>query len=150
MEQPKEKTENIVKKRRRKQSPSSSKSSSSSSSIPLDLTLEILSKLPAESVLRFRCISKLWSSITTDPYFISSFKTRPRLLMLFRKGAKLFAFSLSQHNQNPNKNEGFSYSSSQPIHSYHSEECCFSDKTESVHGLICLQISTYPIIWTLA
>ncbi|KAL0864474.1 hypothetical protein Bca101_043592 [Brassica carinata] len=145
MEQQEEKTENINTKRR-KQSPSSSKLSSSS--IPLDLTLEILSKLPVESVMRFRCVSKVWSSITTDPYFISSFKTRPRLLMFYRKGAKLFVFSLSQ---NPNKNEGFSYSSSQPIDSYHityPENCCVSDSTESVHGLICFQISTNPIIWS--
>lgn len=33
--------------------------------IPLDLTREILLRLPARSLVRFRCISKLWSSLTT-------------------------------------------------------------------------------------
>ncbi|CAA7055536.1 unnamed protein product [Microthlaspi erraticum] len=33
--------------------------------IPLDLTVEILKKLPTKSLMRFRCVSKLWSSIIT-------------------------------------------------------------------------------------
>ncbi|KAF8055017.1 hypothetical protein N665_1305s0004 [Sinapis alba] len=42
--------------------------------IPLDLTLEILSRLPTKSIARFLCVSKLWSSFTTTlPSFINSF-----------------------------------------------------------------------------
>ncbi|CAF1709592.1 unnamed protein product [Brassica napus] len=33
--------------------------------IPLDLALEILSRLPAKSIMRYRCLSKLWSSSIT-------------------------------------------------------------------------------------
>ncbi|KAG2242786.1 hypothetical protein Bca52824_095371, partial [Brassica carinata] len=47
-------------------------------SIPLDVISEILSKLPTKSVGRFRCVSKLWSSVTTDPYFINRFETQSR------------------------------------------------------------------------
>ena len=56
---------------------------------PLDLTREILLRLPAKSLVRFRCVSKLWSSLTTESYFIKSFTTRsssrPRLLLSFGK-----------------------------------------------------------------
>ncbi|XP_024006103.1 putative F-box protein At4g21240 [Eutrema salsugineum] len=44
--------------------------------IPLDLIQDILLRLPAKSAARFRCVSKLWSFITTRPYFISSFVTQ--------------------------------------------------------------------------
>ncbi|CAL2268061.1 unnamed protein product [Prunus armeniaca] len=36
-----------------------------------DVLLEILSKLPAKSVLRFRCVSKEWYGLTKSSYFIA-------------------------------------------------------------------------------
>uniref|UniRef100_M4D343 Uncharacterized protein n=1 Tax=Brassica campestris TaxID=3711 RepID=M4D343_BRACM len=56
--------------------------------IPLDLTLDMLSRLPPKSIARFLCVSKLWSSFTTLPSFINSFASRsssqpPRLLLTF-------------------------------------------------------------------
>lgn len=45
--------------------------------IPLDLTVEILKKLPTKSLMRFRCVSKLWSSIISSRKdFIDSIVTR--------------------------------------------------------------------------
>ncbi|CDY24359.1 BnaA07g02840D [Brassica napus] len=72
-------------------------------SIPTDLTIEILSRLPEKSVARFSCVSKLWSSITSDPSF-----PRSRLLLCFQKHNDLFVSSIPHHNQNSNR----SYSSS--------------------------------------
>ncbi|CAH8262812.1 unnamed protein product [Arabidopsis lyrata] len=46
---------------------------SNTESIPLDLTIEILKRLPAESIFRFRCVSKQWCSITCSRHFIDSF-----------------------------------------------------------------------------
>ncbi|XP_024006236.1 putative F-box protein At1g47730 [Eutrema salsugineum] len=148
MKQREEKTENIKRKRRRQSS--SSSLLNSTSSLPLDIASEILLKLPAKSVLRFRCVSKLWSSIITEPNFTDSFQTRrpKRLLLFFKEGERFFVFSLPQHNPNPN--ESYSYYSSQPIDSYHMtypKRCSFTMKTESVHGLICFQRSANPIVW---
>uniref|UniRef100_A0A6N2NFF7 F-box domain-containing protein n=1 Tax=Salix viminalis TaxID=40686 RepID=A0A6N2NFF7_SALVM len=57
------------------------RSSSSSSSresvntnrqqIPEDVILDILSRLPAKSVVRFRRVSRTWCSFTHDPFFAS-------------------------------------------------------------------------------
>ncbi|KAG7642996.1 F-box domain [Arabidopsis suecica] len=37
--------------------------------IPYDLVLEILLKLSAKSIARFRCVSKLWDSTFRSRYF---------------------------------------------------------------------------------
>ncbi|KAH0857439.1 LOW QUALITY PROTEIN: hypothetical protein HID58_085700, partial [Brassica napus] len=110
--------------------------------LPTDLTTETLLRLPEKSVARFSCVSKLWSSITTDPSFISLFETRSprqRLLLCFQKYAKLFVSSIPQHTQNSNR----SYSSSLSFDHHHITS---SSSTESVHGLICFE-SEKPIVW---
>ncbi|CAL9218010.1 unnamed protein product [Arabidopsis halleri] len=116
----------------------------------LDLISEILLRLPEKSVARFRCVSKLWLSITTDPYFIKLFETRyprPSLLLCFTEYEKLFVSSIPQHHhslQDSNK----SYSSSQSIDRYHLKFPLHNNfpPTESVHGLICFQESATPIV----
>ncbi|CAA7048447.1 unnamed protein product [Microthlaspi erraticum] len=150
MEKQEEMMTRKIKRRRREREPSSL--SQSTTYVPLHLIPEILAKLPAKSVLRFRCVSKLCSSITTDPDFIKSFEahssTRPRLLVCSKEGDKLSVSSLSQQNQNRNKSR--SYSSSQPIESYHMtypNNYPITIKTESVHGLICFYNLTTLVVW---
>ncbi|CAA7061281.1 unnamed protein product [Microthlaspi erraticum] len=62
-------------------------------SIPNDLLLEILSRLPWKSISRFRCVSKLWGSMLRGPYFTELFLkrswSRPRLF-----------FAAFEYNQN--------------------------------------------------
>ncbi|CAF2027163.1 unnamed protein product [Brassica napus] len=73
-------------------------------SIPIDLIIEILSKLPFKSIARFSCVSKPWRSMLASPYFKKLFFTsspaRPRLLFsVQRDGNDLCFFSSSQpHN----------------------------------------------------
>ncbi|CAA7055308.1 unnamed protein product [Microthlaspi erraticum] len=145
MEQQEERREKVyVPEKRRRQS-------KSTLSFPLDLTSEILLRLPEKSVARFGCVSKLWLSITTDPYFINSFEARlpkPTVLLCFKEGNKLFVSSIPQHDH-LFKEESSSYSSSQPIYRYHMEFPKISNvpPTESVKGLICFQESAAPIVW---
>ncbi|CAH8271905.1 unnamed protein product [Arabidopsis lyrata] len=78
----------------------------STKNIPFDLTLEILSKLPAKSLIRFQAVSKLWFSIIRSKDFTDSFltrsKTRPRLLFTFKHfdSRKRFIFSAPEHDNN--------------------------------------------------
>ncbi|KAJ4917705.1 putative F-box protein [Raphanus sativus] len=131
MDQQEETTEQINKKRRIQ----------STLSFPLDLISEILSKLPAKSVGRFRCVSKLGSSITTDPYFINKFETRSTkekqsLLVTFKRGDRLFVFSIPQDRQSSDEPHTIP---SQAVHSYnmtYPKSCSFMPGV-SVHGLIC-------------
>lgn len=71
--------------------------------IPLDLVLDILSRLPAKPLLRFQAVSKLWFSIIRSKDFVDTFltrsKTRPRLLLTFKHldSRKRFIFSAPEH-----------------------------------------------------
>ncbi|CAH8280588.1 unnamed protein product [Arabidopsis lyrata] len=43
--------------------------------ITLDLQIEILTRLPAKSLMRFKCVSKLWSSLILSRYFSNCYLT---------------------------------------------------------------------------
>ncbi|KAL1219576.1 F-box protein [Cardamine amara subsp. amara] len=70
-------------------------------SIPEELILEILSRLPAKSATRFHSVSKLWASMLSRPYFKELFLTRssaqPLLLFAIEKNGLWSIFSLPQH-----------------------------------------------------
>ncbi|RID51339.1 hypothetical protein BRARA_H02011 [Brassica rapa] len=106
--------------------------------IPLDLTLDMLSRLPPKSIARFLCVSKLWSSFTTLPSFINSFASRsssqpPRLLLTFT------------HLEAHTSREAL-HGSYPPYHSYHMPNPKYSVITlsESVQGLILLKDLVLP------
>ncbi|XP_030467297.1 putative F-box protein At3g16210 [Syzygium oleosum] len=39
--------------------------------LPSDVMVKILACLPARSLVRFRCVSKLWRSLFSEPYFVA-------------------------------------------------------------------------------
>ncbi|ESQ54194.1 hypothetical protein EUTSA_v10027600mg [Eutrema salsugineum] len=115
-----------------------------------DLIWEVLSRLPSKSIVQSRCVSKLCSSITTQPGFIRSFAARssesPCLLILFKDKGNMFVFSLPQqqkHNLNSNNHVAVVDSYSMPCPGkYHFLS------SESVHGLICVEEpSGNPQVW---
>ncbi|KAJ4912822.1 F-box and associated interaction domains-containing protein [Raphanus sativus] len=71
--------------------------------IPNDLIVDIFSRLPAESVARCRCLSKLWGSILHRPYFTELLLTRswarPRLLFALKRQGSWSFYSLPQLRQ---------------------------------------------------
>ncbi|CAN8247632.1 unnamed protein product [Cochlearia groenlandica] len=74
--------------------------SSNTISIPDDLVSDILSRLPAKSIARYRCVSKHWASILnrsdlTDNYFTRS-SARPQLLFACEKNGRILFYSSSQ------------------------------------------------------
>ncbi|KAG2290858.1 hypothetical protein Bca52824_037527 [Brassica carinata] len=106
--------------------------------IPLDLTLEILSRLPAKSILRYQCVSKLWSSSMTLPSFINSFTSRstsrlPTLLVTFSSSWG-YVFSFPQH-QIPDGSTCSSFYSYQITNTD-----CDSPRSQSVQGLILVPV----------
>ncbi|KAF2295990.1 hypothetical protein GH714_035571 [Hevea brasiliensis] len=49
--------------------------------IPRDLIIEILTKLPVKSLLKFKSVCKSWYSIITDPQFVKLHSKSPRLFL---------------------------------------------------------------------
>ncbi|PIM98049.1 hypothetical protein CDL12_29472 [Handroanthus impetiginosus] len=72
------------------------------SDIPSELIFQILLKVPAESLLRFRAVCRAWRCIIDDPSFIKSHTTNQvssnTLLIRNLSGARLFSLSLDSIN----------------------------------------------------
>ncbi|XP_010468008.1 PREDICTED: F-box/kelch-repeat protein At3g04660-like [Camelina sativa] len=110
--------------------------------IPRELIVEILVRVPARSIARFICVSKLWSSIVRSQDFTKSYQllmmtrrsdpTRPRLL-----------FSLLCHSV---KTQQLFLSQQDPSSNHQRVNICMRPPTPlsyefftPVHGLICCQ-----------
>jgi hypothetical protein len=59
-----------------------------SRNVPEDVLMEILSTLPAKSLMRFKCISKSWYALITNPCFITKHLTshNPHRGAILRRG----------------------------------------------------------------
>ncbi|WZY72496.1 hypothetical protein YC2023_004736 [Brassica napus] len=83
-------------------------------SIPVDVIINILSRLPLKSIAQSRCVCKLWSSIARRPNYNLLFPAKspddpPRILFAFKVGSSLFFYSSPQHHQNnPDNNNNSS------------------------------------------
>uniref|UniRef100_M4E277 F-box domain-containing protein n=1 Tax=Brassica campestris TaxID=3711 RepID=M4E277_BRACM len=105
--------------------------------LPIDLVMEILSRLPVKSIGRCLCVSKLWASILRLPYFSTLFTTRssvrPHMLLSYgEKGQVLFFSSPQLKNPNENASLTANYLSRVPYGGY---SCHINDP---VHGMVCL------------
>ncbi|CAA7048048.1 unnamed protein product [Microthlaspi erraticum] len=71
-----------------------------SDSLPTELIMEILSRLPSKSIARFHCVSKQWESLFGHAYFRELFVTRssaePRILFAIEKEGLWSIFSVPQ------------------------------------------------------
>ncbi|XP_018475413.1 F-box protein At1g30790-like [Raphanus sativus] len=105
--------------------------------IPLDLVLDILSRLPAKPILRFQAVSKLWFSIIRSKYFVDTFltrsKTRPRLLLTFKHSGsrKRFIFSA------PEPEDGKIYSTVMARHDMTISDLVYDIESRPLNGLVC-------------
>ncbi|XP_010519757.1 PREDICTED: F-box protein DOR-like [Tarenaya hassleriana] len=102
--------------------------------IPLDLTVDILTRLPVKSLVRFLCVSKGWSSTISGRDFANSFMTRsltrPRLLLTFIANNKYVFFSLT-HPQNSDME-------SSSVATYVYDMNWSVDWAHPVRGLVCV------------
>ncbi|CAF1825275.1 unnamed protein product [Brassica napus] len=75
--------------------------------IPIDLAIEIFSRLPLKSIARCRCVSKRWASFLRRSDFTELFLTKslshPKLLFACRTQRELLFFS-SPQLQHPDEN----------------------------------------------
>ncbi|KAL0710567.1 hypothetical protein Bca4012_017545 [Brassica carinata] len=107
--------------------------------LPIDLVMEILSRLPVKSIGRCCCVSKLWAPILRLPYFLELFSTRssgrPHMLFAYRGKGEVLFFS-SPQPQNSDENSS-SYVTANYLSSVsHDGSLCYI--SGPVHGLVCL------------
>jgi hypothetical protein len=57
-------------------------STSTPAFLPDEVIFDILSRVPVKSLCRFRCVSKVWRAIVSDPIFIAVRKPSPAELLL--------------------------------------------------------------------
>ncbi|XP_033142418.1 F-box protein At1g30790 [Brassica rapa] len=105
--------------------------------IPLDLVLDILSRLPAKPLIRFQAVSKLWFSIIRSKDFVGTFltrsKTRPRLLLTFKHfdSRKRFIFSAPEHEDDKTS------STVMARHDMTISDLVYYIESPPVNGLVC-------------
>lgn len=105
--------------------------------IPVDLIVEILSRLSVKSIARCRCVSKLWTSVLRRPDFTELFLTRslarPQILVAYQTNGEFFFSSWPQ----PRSLEV----NSSPVSINHLKRLPFSGPCKIlglVQGLVCL------------
>ncbi|XP_010510110.1 PREDICTED: putative F-box protein At2g19630 [Camelina sativa] len=87
--------------------------------ISIDLVIEIFSWLPAKSIARCRCVSKLWNAVLRRPDFtelhLSRSSSSPKLLFVLRN-MNGFVFFTSHLPQNPVDNSSIAVASNRLSH----------------------------------
>jgi F-box interacting protein len=107
--------------------------------LPQELIAEILYTLPAESLVRFQCVSKAWFSLINDPYFIKMHLHTNRQRILIGKKRKSNRWP-EEHNLVKISNEdrlGYPVKIFPPL--YRSENVKYrTSVTGSCNGLVCI------------
>lgn len=105
--------------------------------IPVDLVINIFSRLRLKCVARCRCVSKQWSAIIQRPNYNQLFPIKspaaPRLLFVFTSAYDLFITS-SHQPQNPDQNSSLVATLRFKTLSKHLYRL-----SRPVHGLVCRQ-----------
>ncbi|KAF5764998.1 putative F-box domain-containing protein [Helianthus annuus] len=59
-----------------------------SDNIPFELQSEIMKRLPAESLIRFRSVCKSWKSLIHSSDFIAGYRGQQHLIVRFEHGTR--------------------------------------------------------------
>ncbi|XP_056693952.1 F-box/kelch-repeat protein At3g23880-like [Spinacia oleracea] len=116
--------------------------------LPLELTLEILVRLPTKSLVRFKLVSKSWYSVISNPNFIK-FHTlnsnKPFLTLLYDSSYRLRkCLSLGKRDDNVNLNS--TVLEVNPSSFLHTQEN-LGGLIGSCHGLICTYSDDKKLIY---
>ncbi|XP_050213767.1 putative F-box protein At3g16210 [Mercurialis annua] len=103
--------------------------------LPEEVIIEILSRLPVKSILKFTCVCKLWNSIIKTPDFISTFSSNKHDNYIFLLHPHKFDYRFCMHFDNKDFDE---YLSVQPL----LNQANVSEVIGSSNGLVCL-LCTY-------
>ncbi|XP_034699262.1 F-box protein CPR1-like [Vitis riparia] len=101
-----------------------------SAALPHDLIINILTRLPAKALCKFRCVSKQWLNLISDPYFVSLHHTRSR------SNPNLLLVRSSPHDATDASNENLTLDiTCSQMNSYSDHEFAVTIKESTVHML---------------
>ncbi|RVW59653.1 F-box protein [Vitis vinifera] len=101
-----------------------------SAALPHDLIINILTRLPAKALCKFRCVSKQWLNLISDPYFVSLHHTRSR------SNPNLLLVRSSPHDATDASNENLTlHITCSQMNSYSDHEFAVTIKESTVHML---------------
>ncbi|XP_050222082.1 F-box/kelch-repeat protein At3g06240-like [Mercurialis annua] len=104
--------------------------------LPEEVVVQILSRLPAKSVLKFSCVCKLWNRIVKSPDFISTFSSNKHDSYVFLLHSDSSDYQYSMHLENKDSHQ---YPSLHPLSNPASRNLHRYFKViGSSNGLICL------------
>ncbi|KAI8556174.1 hypothetical protein RHMOL_Rhmol05G0231300 [Rhododendron molle] len=126
--------------------------------LPLETIVEILSRVPVKSLLRFRCVSKSWRSLISDPKFAkahlslasaSTDYTHHRLLLITSGGPNPYLKSCSvssiMHEQSDTTAVDLDYPFDKP------RKRVWIGFNGSCNGLVCIMVPGYIMyLWNPA
>lgn len=77
------------------------KSNSRNSSIPEEIICDIFSRLPVDSLMRFKCLSKSYNALISNPYFVDTHHSHSishpgRIKFLTRSRDGNFSYTIDQ------------------------------------------------------
>ncbi|CAI9098620.1 OLC1v1035299C1 [Oldenlandia corymbosa var. corymbosa] len=121
--------------------------------LPVDLIWEILKLIPVKTLLRCKCVCKLWLSITRDPLFISSYGGGFKGLLVTRshhdiyQNHDFFYMNLSPEGHHNNEDVGVS----SHISEFHTLNLGQPMKSKApVNGLVCFYHGKNSCIYNIA
>ncbi|XP_022031044.1 F-box protein At3g07870 [Helianthus annuus] len=53
--------------------------------LPENIILDVLSRLPVKTIIRFKCVCKKWRDLVSDPYFVHLHHSRSRPCLIFQE-----------------------------------------------------------------
>ncbi|KAL1188488.1 Protein SUPPRESSOR OF NIM1 1 [Cardamine amara subsp. amara] len=68
--------------------------------LPWELEEDILSRLPPQSLVRFRTLCKKWNSLFTDKSFLNNHLSHSRPQFVFLTNSKIYSIDIINHNSN--------------------------------------------------
>ncbi|XP_059290337.1 F-box protein At2g15640-like [Lycium ferocissimum] len=106
-----------------------------------DIVLEILTRLPAKSLMRFKCISKAWNTLIGHPNFAKLHKARSQARLLFELEVEPHFWKFRPHykkypTRKRRRLEGCSLELTGPYHYFNYDE--MSICSNHCNGLVCL------------
>ncbi|KAM5580273.1 F-box/kelch-repeat protein [Rosa sericea] len=118
------------------------------------IIVEILSRLPAKSLVRFRCVSKAWRDLISESYFIKNHLTHIDTknilnwkLLLSTSPAQAIDYAALSNIASSNEEDDDPVASREVDYPVNTRHFCLKVLVGSCNGLVCLLLDVNVVLW---